>query len=126
MRSDIPFKTIDRVNSAIDNPNKAMIAIQQSGMFNSKELDTFKLRSHGHRKFNHSPMSAFMSAYMIDPKNAMDLAMMHLTLDKLSNYMVDTVGINERDLWEANFNKFVDLYRQTHMGYAPRKKKMFF
>lgn len=123
---NIPFRTIDKINSAIDNPDRKAIAMQNSGLFSRKELDTFGLTRQGHRKFNHTVDSAIMAAFMVDPKNAFELAMTHLLVDKMGNYVHDRMGSNGKDMYEAQLNQMIDSYRQTNMGYAPRKRKQMF
>jgi hypothetical protein len=123
----IPFKTIDGVNRAIDNPDKKMLALQQSGVINPQVMDWFKLTKHGHRKYNHSVPSAFLSAYQIDPKHAADLAIAHLLADRIGNYMHDSIGTESKEVVEALINKQYALFRETS-DFARRRKsnKMYY
>lgn len=123
----IPLRTIDKVNSAIDNPNRKMVALQNSGIIDNKTMDYFKLGKHGHRKYNHSIASAFAAAYMVDPKHAADLAMIHLIGDRMSNYMHDRVGTSDKEVIESLINKQYDMFRITSdFGRKRRQKKMYY
>lgn len=126
MFPDIPLYKIDRVNRAIDNPSKQMLALQQTGVINNKMMDAFGLTKHGHRKYNHTPESAIMAAYMVDPDHAADLAITHLLADKMGNYLHDNVGIDNKEILEGVINKAYSLYKETNGIKTNKKKKMFF
>lgn len=123
---NIPFKTIDAVNRAIDNPNKKMMALQQSGIIDPKMFDIFNLGKHGHRKYNHSVPSAFMAAFMVNQEHAAELAIAHLIADRMGNYMHDNLGSANKDIAEGIINKNYELFRQTNGLGTPRQKKMFY
>jgi hypothetical protein len=122
----ISFKEIDKVNRAIDNPNRKMVAMQSTGIIDPKAMDVFNLGKHGHRKFNHSIPSAFMAAFMVSPEHAAELAMAHLVADKMGNYIHDAVGSDNKDIIEGMINKNYTLFRETNGMKTPRKKKMFY
>ena len=122
----ISLSRIDKVNRAIDNPSKQMIALQQSGVIDNKMMDAFGLTKHGHRKFNHTPQSAIMTAYLVDPENAADLAITHLLADKMGNYLHDSVGTDDKEILEGVINKAYSLYKQTNGIKTRKSKKMFF
>jgi hypothetical protein len=121
----ISFKIIDETNRAIDSPDKKMLALQQSGVIDPRVMDIFKLGKQGHRKYNHSVPSAFLSAYQISPRYAADLAIAHLLADRMGNYMHDSIGTESKEVVEALINKQYALFRETS-GFARRKKKMFY
>lgn len=123
---NIPFKTIDKVNRAIDNPNKKMLALQESNIIDPKMMDVFNLGKHGHRKYNHSVPSAFMAAFMVDQEHAAELAIAHLIADRMGNYLHDNVGSNNKDILEGVINKNYELFRQTNGMKVPKSKKMFY
>jgi hypothetical protein len=123
----IPFRIIDEVNRSIDNPDKKMIALQQSGVIDPKAMDLFKLnKSAGHRKYNHTIPSAFLSAYQISPKYAADLAIVHLLADRMSNYMHDAMGSESKEVQEALINKNYALFRETSGFKRNKRRKMYF
>jgi hypothetical protein len=115
------------VNRAIDSPDKKMLALQQSGVIDPRVMDVFKLTGHGHRRYNHSVPSAFLSAYQVDPKHAADLAIAHLLADRMGNYMHDNVGTESKEVVEALINKQYALFRETSSWKKERKRtKMFY
>jgi hypothetical protein len=116
---------IDKVNRAIDNPDKKMVALQSTGIIDPKMMDVFGLSKHGHRKFNHTIPSAFMAAFMVDPEHAADLAMVHLVADKMSNYLHDSIGPDEKDIFEGMINKSYAMFKETN-GIPTRKSKRMF
>jgi hypothetical protein len=120
----IPFKTIEKVNSAIDNPDRKMVMFQNSGIFDPKYMDLFGLTKHGgHRKYNHSIPSAFMAAYTVDPTHAAELAVAHLFADKMSNMMHDRLGSANKDIAESMLNKQYEMFRL--MSVPKRRRKTF-
>ena len=121
----ISYRVIDKVNSSIDNPSKRMIAIQNSGLFDRNVFDAFGLTKHGHRKYNHDTASAIFNAYMVDPKNAAELAITHLALDRFGNFLHDTYGTDEKDAFEVMLNKWMNLDK-ANRGMRTRQKRMFF
>jgi hypothetical protein len=121
----IPYKTIDKVNSAIDNPNRKMVMLQNSGIVDPRYMDAFGLSRHGHRKYNHSIPSAFMASFMVDPEHATELAMAHLFVDKLGNYLHDIMGTEDKEVAEALFNQQFARYRALTSPKGRNRKKMF-
>lgn len=129
-RPDISFKKIRAVNAAIDSPSRKMVALQNAGIFDPAMFDLFKLRkTAAHRKYNHSVPSAFIAAYMVDPKNAAELALIHLMADRMGNYYHDRFGTSDKEVIEALVNKQYDMFQMTKgAGIKGRnkRKQMFF
>jgi hypothetical protein len=122
----IPVGIIEKVNRSIDNPDKKMVALQTSGIIDPKMLDLFGLTGHGHRRYNHSVPSAFMAAYMVNPEHAADIAMSHLIADKMSNYLHDSVGPDEKDIYEGMINKCYSMFKETNGIPSRKSKRMFY
>lgn len=122
---DCKMGEIDRVNAAIDNPDKKMIAVQRfGGPFGSKTaMDFFGLSRHGHRATNHTVDTAVMAAMLTGAQNAPELAMTHLLADRMSNYMNDMFGVENKEIAEALFNHS---YVTGKTGRKRRRKQMFF
>jgi hypothetical protein len=125
-KPDIPLYKIDAVNRAIDNPDKKMLALQKTGVIDPKFLDVFNLGRHGHRRYNHSIPSAFMAAYMVDPENAIELSMIHLMADRMGNYVHDTIGTDNKEIWEAMINKSYSMFKQTNGIKTRKQKRMYY
>jgi len=119
----IPFKTIDKVNHAIDNPSKALMKMQDNGIMDPKMLDVMGLTKHGHRKYNHSLPTSIMAAFLAEPNYAAELAMVHLLADKMGNMLHDAVGSDDKDIMEGMINKSYAMFKASN-GIPSRKKKM--
>lgn len=120
MFPNVSYKTIDKINSSIDNPSKRMIAIQNSGLFDKNVFDAFGLTKHGHRKYNHDIASAMFNGYMSSPQHGAEIAITHLALDRFGNMLHDLYGSNEKDAFEVMLNKWLSMERAT------KQKRMFF
>ena len=123
---DIPAYKIDKINSAIDNPSKRIIMLQNSGIYNPGVYDVFGLRKHGHRKDSHDVTTAAFNAFMVDRERGVELAMTHLLADKMSNYMIDTLGTENKEIMESLINKWYTLYKESNLGIKKRTKRMFY
>lgn len=119
----IPIKTIDKANHSIDNPDRKMVALQNSGIIDKHAFDVFKLSKHGHRNYNHTVPSAFLAAFMVDKEHAFELAMSHLMADRMSNLMHDRLGASDKNVLEALINKQYEIMRATGAFSTGKVKK---
>jgi hypothetical protein len=67
-----------------------------------------------------------MAAYMVNPKYAADLAMIHLYADRMSNLMHDRLGSADKDVAESLINKQFDMFKALNGYKRPRQKRMFY
>jgi len=126
---NLKFSEIDRVNAAIDNPDRKMIAFQNAagGLFNKNTMDFFGLtKQGGHRVYNHSMDSAIMAGFLANSNHAPELAMTHLLLDKMSNYMNDIMGSENKRVAESLLHAVYSMGKPARGEKVIKRKKMFY
>jgi hypothetical protein len=123
---NIKYKEIDAINSAIDSPtrrskafNEAYTSIMGPDGRYYNPFDFFSLgKTASHRRVNHDPVSATITALMENPRNGAVLANLHLILDVIGEEIKKQHGVPVRDLWEAQMNYIVDkLIRKRKNGF---------
>lgn len=125
----LKFSEIDRVNAAIDNPDRKMVAFQNAtgGLFNKNTMDFFGLtKQGGHRVYNHSVDTAVMAAFLANSRNAPELAMTHLMLDKMSNYMNDIMGSENKRVAESLLHAVYAMGKPARGERTRKRPKMFY
>ena len=96
----IPNSSIDKVHHRIDSPKGFDKTF--NALYDQKGIDPLGLTSHGHRKYNHDPLSAMLAGYMVDPNHGIEIAMSHQFEDLLGNVLHDSLGTETKELVEAS------------------------
>ena len=107
-------KLIRNVDHSIDNPStwEHYMNVMQNNSYKRRGLiknpyDIFNLTGGGHRKYNHDLLTGSLLGSVhamrmgLPPSQGMFAAFSHYATDSLSNKMVDKMGTEGRNLFEA-------------------------
>lgn len=114
MFPNIPMKLISNVNERVDNPTYADIFMNRAIKDHNKNqgyvknpYDLFALTSQGHRSRNHDLLSGMFSGAVQAQKQGLPMsfgiqaAIAHQMEDYFSNKLVNSLGTQGRNVYEA-------------------------